>query len=121
MIWHDFMFSDGQYPLYDTFEKSVRTEVTQQVKRLRNNCCIVIWAGNNEDYQVASQFNLTWDPDDHSGDYRNTDFRKYISLNAKIIADAVFSCSDTVRKDLSRSRQSKLKSRVSPWLPVESP
>lgn len=76
MIWHDFMFADGQYPCYPEFEESVRTEVTQQVKRLRNYCSLVIWAGNNEDYQVAAQFDLTYDPNDHSGDWRNTDFRE---------------------------------------------
>lgn len=74
MIWHDFMFGCGQYPGDDKFRAIVEREVRSQLKRLRNHCSIVLWCGNNEDYQVAEEYNLTWDKEDLSGDYSKTNF-----------------------------------------------
>lgn len=48
MVFHDFMFSDSNYPTYDSFLKSVEEEVKQVLMRLRNQPCIVHWSGNNE-------------------------------------------------------------------------
>ncbi|EAU84749.2 beta-mannosidase [Coprinopsis cinerea okayama7 len=74
LVWQDFMFGCGQYPAYDSFVDSVREEAVQAVKRLRHHPSVVIWAGNNEDYQVAESYNLELDYSDESGDYRNTTF-----------------------------------------------
>ncbi|RCK62291.1 Beta-mannosidase B [Candida viswanathii] len=51
MIWQDFMFACGIYP--DTIAESVEKEVHDQLVRLRNHCSIILYAGNNEDYQIA--------------------------------------------------------------------
>ncbi|CAK9808196.1 MANBA [Anthophora plagiata] len=48
MIWQDFMFACGMYPTTETFLKSIKTEVIENVLRLKNHPSIVIWAGNNE-------------------------------------------------------------------------
>lgn len=74
LVWQDFMFSCGQYPGDKAFLKSVEKEVRCQVKRLRMHPCVVLYAGNNEDYQIAEAEGLEWDPDDTSGDYSKTNF-----------------------------------------------
>lgn len=51
MIWQDFMFACGVYP--DIIIDSVKKEVHDQLMRLRQYCSIIIYAGNNEDYQIA--------------------------------------------------------------------
>lgn len=74
LVWQDFMFACGQYPCYPDFAKSVKREAADQLKRLRNYCSIVLYAGNNEDYQVIESLNLDYDPSDHSGDWTATNF-----------------------------------------------
>ncbi|CUM65875.1 uncharacterized protein PRCAT00003525001 [Priceomyces carsonii] len=74
LIWHDLMFACGIYPAYPEYMKLVKEEVISQMKRLRNYCSMALVCGNNEDYQLAEQFKLTWDKEDHSGDYTKTDF-----------------------------------------------
>ncbi|KAF9482428.1 glycoside hydrolase family 2 protein [Pholiota conissans] len=74
LVWQDFMFGCGQYPAYDSFLNSVREEATQNVKRLRHHPSVVIFAGNNEDYQLAESENLQLDYSDETSDYRKTNF-----------------------------------------------
>jgi beta-mannosidase len=74
LVWQDFMFACGQYPCYPEFAASVKREAADQVKRLRQYCSIVLYAGNNEDYMVAEMLKLDWNPDDHSGDWTGTNF-----------------------------------------------
>jgi beta-mannosidase len=74
LVWQDFMFACGQYPCYPEFAASVQREAVGQVKRLRQYCSIVLYAGNNEDYAVAEMLNLDWNPGDHSGDWTDTNF-----------------------------------------------
>jgi len=45
MIWQDFMFACALYPTNDEFLRSVRTEITQQVRRLQHHPSIALWAG----------------------------------------------------------------------------
>ncbi|KAF8812399.1 glycoside hydrolase family 2 protein [Phlegmacium glaucopus] len=74
LVWQDFMFGCGQYPAYDSFVNSVREEAMQNVKRLRHHPSVVIFAGNNEDYQLAESLNLELDYSDEHSDYRKTNF-----------------------------------------------
>lgn len=60
LVWQDFMFACGVYPGYDEFVKSVTAEVDHQVKRLRNHCSLALFAGNNEDYQIAEELNIDY-------------------------------------------------------------
>lgn len=74
LVWQDFLFGCGQYPYYKELANSIRKECEDQVRRLRNFPSVVIYAGNNEDYQVAESYNLEWDPKDNSGNWENTTF-----------------------------------------------
>ena len=60
-LWHDFQFACGSYPAYDSFLKNLEVEARQQIRRLRNHPSMVIWAGNNEDYQVQERYKLDYD------------------------------------------------------------
>lgn len=64
LVWHDFLFGCGNYPAYPEFLHLVEREARANVKRLRHHPSIVIWAGNNEDYQYCESENLEWNPDD---------------------------------------------------------
>ena len=63
MVWHDFAFACGNYPVYASFLESVEREVRQNVRRTRSHPSMVIWAGNNEDYQVLERYKLEYDPE----------------------------------------------------------
>ena len=64
LCWQDFMFGCGNYPAFPNLLDSIREEAKQNVRRLRHHACLVIFAGNNEDYQVQEAFGLTYDYDD---------------------------------------------------------
>lgn len=67
LVWQDFMFACGNYPAsISEFRQSVEKEATANIKRLRHHPCIVLWAGNNEDYQVAESEGLDYDPKSHN-------------------------------------------------------
>ncbi|MEO8684051.1 MAG: glycoside hydrolase family 2 protein, partial [Devosia sp.] len=48
LIWHDFMFACMSYPSNREFLADVRTEITQQVRRLSHHACVALWCGDNE-------------------------------------------------------------------------
>lgn len=53
LVWQDFMFACGIYPVHPEFQASVREEARTAVRRLRNHPSLALWAGNNEDYAIA--------------------------------------------------------------------
>ncbi|KAL8779434.1 MAG: hypothetical protein Q9194_001442 [Teloschistes cf. exilis] len=87
LVWQDFMFACGNYPANDDFLKTVEREATANVKRLRHHPCIVIWTGNNEDYQYQETEHLQYDPKDtNPNNWLKTDFpARYIY--EKVLAD----------------------------------
>jgi beta-mannosidase len=68
LIWQDFMFACANYPTYPEYLRSVEIEARQNVRRLKNHPSIVLWAGNNEDYQIVERYGLQYDPDDKNPD-----------------------------------------------------
>ncbi|CZR55596.1 related to Beta-mannosidase B [Phialocephala subalpina] len=56
LIWQDFMFACASYPAWPKFLDSVKEEGTQNLRWLRHHPSIVIYAGNNEDYQVKTNY-----------------------------------------------------------------
>lgn len=73
LVWQDFMFACGLYPSFDEFNASVKAEAEEAVRRLRVHPCVVIFAGNNEDYTLAESEGVA-DYDDKSGDYAGSKF-----------------------------------------------
>ncbi len=55
LVWQDCMFSCSLYPATSWFLKSVKDEITYQVKRLKDHPSLALWCGNNEDVGA-----LTW-------------------------------------------------------------
>jgi beta-mannosidase len=64
LVWHDFAFACASYPVFDEFLASVEVEVRQNLRRFRGHPSVVVWAGNNEDYQVQERYKLQYDPED---------------------------------------------------------
>ncbi|PVI02830.1 glycoside hydrolase family 2 protein [Periconia macrospinosa] len=60
LIWQDFAFACANYPTYKSFLESVEVEARQNVRRLRNHPSLIIWAGNNEDYQIVERYGLEY-------------------------------------------------------------
>jgi beta-mannosidase len=73
LIWQDFLFACGNYPASPDFVESVRNEAEQQVIRVGHHPSLVIWAGNNEDYQLANLGGWIWDSTD-DGPWDKTNF-----------------------------------------------
>jgi len=48
LVWQDFMFANALYPADSSFLQNVKTEVSQQLKRLRGRTSLALWCGNNE-------------------------------------------------------------------------
>ncbi len=48
MVWQDFMFACSMYPGAEAFLENVKQEAVDNIKRLRNHPCLVLWCGNNE-------------------------------------------------------------------------
>ncbi|GIY65432.1 beta-mannosidase [Caerostris extrusa] len=56
LIWQDLMFACALYPTDQDFLSSVKTEVTQQIRRLQHHPSVLLWAGNNENEQSISGY-----------------------------------------------------------------
>ena len=49
LVWQDFMFACAMYPdNQEWFQKEAEREMDYQTRRLRNNPCIALWSGSNE-------------------------------------------------------------------------
>lgn len=93
LVWQDFMFGCGNYPAFPEYLALVKREAEENVKLLRHHTSIIIWAGNNEDYQYQEQQGLTYDFENKDAEsWLKTDFpARYIY--EKVLADA---CSELI-------------------------
>ncbi|KAJ5244100.1 hypothetical protein N7489_004196 [Penicillium chrysogenum] len=64
LVWQDFMFACGNYPVWPELLNSVRQEAAYNIRRLRHRPSIVIYVGNNEDYQFQEMSGLTYNYED---------------------------------------------------------
>jgi beta-mannosidase len=60
LVWQDFMFACASYPTYPDFLTSITAEARQNVCSLRHHPSIILWCGNNEDYQLIERYNLEY-------------------------------------------------------------
>ena len=58
MVWQDMAFACGMFPDDEKYVESVRAEVRDNVRRLRNHPSLVLWCGNNEN--EISYFEWGW-------------------------------------------------------------
>jgi len=61
LVWQDFMFACASYPTYPSFLASVETEARCNLQRIRQHPSVILWCGNNEDYQLIERYNLAYD------------------------------------------------------------
>jgi len=48
LVWQDFAFACSAYRLDEAFEKTIRAEFEDNIKRMRGHACLALWCGNNE-------------------------------------------------------------------------
>ncbi|XP_049642489.1 beta-mannosidase [Suncus etruscus] len=112
MVWQDLMFACALYPTDESFLSSVRTEVAQQVQRLKPHPCIILWSGNNENELalVADWFHTAA----HAGAYR----ADYVTLYVKTIRSVVLA-RDRTRPFIASSPTNGAQSVAEGWLAAD--
>ena len=55
VVWQDFMFACAVYDLTEEFEKNIRAEFKDNIKRLRHHASLGLMCGNNEMEQFVSE------------------------------------------------------------------
>jgi beta-mannosidase len=53
LVWHDYAFACGDFPIHDEFLESVNKEVKAQTLRLRGRTSLALLCGGNEDFMLA--------------------------------------------------------------------
>lgn len=48
VVWQDFMFACALYDLTEDFEKNIRQEFIDNIRRIRHHASLGLWCGNNE-------------------------------------------------------------------------
>ncbi|MDE6726578.1 MAG: glycoside hydrolase family 2 protein [Oscillospiraceae bacterium] len=48
LVWQDCMFACAVFKADEEFTETVRAEITDNAKRIRNHACLAMWCGNNE-------------------------------------------------------------------------
>ncbi len=80
ILWQDFMFACSSYRLSEKLEATIKAEIKDNVKRMRNHPCIALWCGNNE---VESMWEGWGIPEDKEAQ------ADYVKLFEQIIPEAI--------------------------------
>lgn len=48
LVWQDFMFACGHYPVDDAMLENIRLEAVDNIRRIRHHASLALWCGNNE-------------------------------------------------------------------------
>lgn len=48
VVWQDFMFACCVYDLTEDFDRNIRAEFADNIRRIRHHACLGLWCGNNE-------------------------------------------------------------------------
>ena len=62
MVWQDFIMGCATYPQDKEFIAKFEIEAEAAVRRLRNHCSIILWAGDNENDFAYNWFGIRRDP-----------------------------------------------------------
>jgi len=60
IVWQDFMFACASYELTAEFDREIRAEVKDNVRRLRHHASLGLWCGNNE--METQTYDGCWKP-----------------------------------------------------------
>ena len=55
LVWQDLMYACAYYDLTPAFERSIRLETEQNVRRIRHHACLALLCGNNEMEQFQAE------------------------------------------------------------------
>ncbi len=78
IVWQDFMYACSSYELDRAFEKNIRAETQENVRRIRHHACLGLWCGNNE--METQTLDKCWKPSQKQ-------FYDYIKLFEYIIPE----------------------------------
>ena len=89
MVWQDFMFACANYALDEAFERSVRREAEQNIRRIRHHACLALLCGNNENEMFLSSAikAAAHGREDHVKPYSPQNAADYIKLNEYILPE----------------------------------
>lgn len=68
LVFQDFCMACQSTATYPDFLAQLSAEARYNIRRLRAHPALIVWAGNNEDYQIQERYNLDYDPKDTSPD-----------------------------------------------------
>ncbi|XP_078419500.1 beta-mannosidase [Cetorhinus maximus] len=86
MIWQDFMFACALYPTDQSYLKSVKEEITHQIRRLKSHPSIIIWSGNNEN-EAALALNWFHIPSSNITLYLSDYIQLYVNTIREIVLE----------------------------------
>ncbi len=80
VVWQDCMFACAMYVLTEEFEKNIRAEVADNVRRLRHHASLGIWSGNNEMEQFTKSGTWVSNP---------TEVKDYLMMYERVIPEVI--------------------------------
>lgn len=80
LVWQDFMFACSVYKADRDFCETVKREVIDNVKRIRNHPCLALWCGNNEIESMWQYWGI-----DAPADYKKDYLRLFEVLIPKVL------------------------------------
>ena len=94
MVWQDLMYACAFYDLTPAFEKSIRLETEQNVKRLRHHAALALICGNNEMEEFMATAIRTYCAGDMvtNGPKRPSHFADYTKMYGYILPGIVKAC-----------------------------
>ncbi|ETN80984.1 hypothetical protein NECAME_08833 [Necator americanus] len=86
LLWQDLMFACALYPADVDFLTTVRTEVKQQIWRIKRHTSVLLWAGNNEN-EIAIRLHW-WSVENYDEDEQVEDYLKLYGETIKPLVEA---------------------------------
>lgn len=74
LVWHDFAFACGDYPIHPEYLESIRQEANAQVRKWRNKTSLALICGNNEDFMLEDLMGVKYDTSDTTGPFLDKPF-----------------------------------------------